>query len=175
MGILQLYIISLTYISFIYSYPTRYIYNRFNLFFNHYPTKSTILPLLNNENNFATFHRLFLNQPTIHEHQIASRIAKTINPDKNDTVDNPAVERKRNKQSKWLNNLIIHYTHEKRLAAYKQDIHEIWNHTFQQTPVLDTRLIIGNRNSKNLTKQLVRRRPQCKNKKRPLSTNKNLR
>jgi hypothetical protein len=105
------------------------------------------------------FHRYFLNQPTIHEHQLASRIAKTINPDKNDTVDNPTVETKRNKESKWLNNLIIHYTHEKRLAIYKKNIYQIWNQTFQETPVLDTRLIIGNRNSKNLTKQLVRRRP----------------
>ena len=100
-----------------------------------------------------------MNQPTIHEHQITSRITKTINSNTNDTVDNPVVETKPNKESKWLNNLIIHYTHEKRLATYKHDIHQIWNQTFQQTPVLDTRLIIGNRNSKNLTKQLVRRRP----------------
>ena len=65
-----------------------------------------------------------------------------------------------NKESKWLNNLIIHYTYEKRLSSYKQDIHEIWNQTFQQTPVTNTRLIIGHRNSKNLTKQLVRRHPK---------------
>jgi hypothetical protein len=96
-----------------------------------------------------------LNQPTISEHQIASRIAKTIYNDNKDTVDNPLVKTKLDKVSKWINNLIIHYTHEKRLATYKKDIHQLWNKTFTQTPLFNTRLIIVNRNSQNMMKQLL--------------------
>jgi hypothetical protein len=33
---------------------------------------------------------------------------------------------------------------------------------FQQTPVIESRLIIGKRNSRNLTRELVHRRPQQK-------------
>ncbi len=42
----------------------------------------------------------------------------------------------------------------------KRGIHQIWNELFQEIPVTDTRLIIGNRNGRNLTKELVHRRPQ---------------
>jgi hypothetical protein len=116
--------------------------------------------LFNNENDFAAIHRYLLNIPTIHEHQIASRIAKTINSDNNDMVHNSLVNTKLNQESKWNTSLIIHYTHEARLSTYKKDIHQLWNRTFKETPVINTRLIVGNRNSKNLTKQLVRRGPQ---------------
>jgi hypothetical protein len=116
--------------------------------------------LLNNENNFAVTHRHLLNNPANHDPQLASRNAKPNEHDSNNTVDNSLVQTKPNKESKWLSSLIIHYTHEKRLANYKTTIHQLWNQTFNETPATNTRLIIGNRNSKNLTKQLVRRRPE---------------
>ena len=34
--------------------------------------------------------------------------------------------------------------------------------TFQQTPVMERRLIIGNRNSPNMTREMVHRRPNYK-------------
>jgi hypothetical protein len=88
-----------------------------------------------------------LNQPTISEYQVASRIAKKIDNENKDTVDNPLVETKLDQESKWINNLNIHYTHEKRLATYKKDIHQVWNQTLTQIPILSSRHIIGSRNN----------------------------
>ena len=62
------------------------------------------------------------------------------------------------KQNKFDKNLILHYMYETRLQNNKKDIHKLWNQTFEQTQVFDTRLIIGNRNNRNLTKEIVHRR-----------------
>jgi hypothetical protein len=115
--------------------------------------------MINSENDFNLIRRMLLNKPAIPEYQIASRIAKTIDVTSNEKVDNPLVEAKFSKQRKLQNNLIIHYTHEKRFQNNKTDIHKLWNRTFGQTPVMNTRLIIGARNSPNTTRELVYRRP----------------
>jgi ATP-dependent Lon protease len=101
-----------------------------------------------------------LNRPTATEHQIASRIAKTIDPLKNDTIDDPLVRIRLNKESNSYRNLIIHYTHEARLRNYKKHIHQLWNQFFADTPVTNTKLIVGNRNSRNAIKTFIRRRPR---------------
>ena len=115
--------------------------------------------MIDSENDFAFIRRILLNKPTIPEYQIATRIATTFDVNTKEEVDNPLVRARLNKQTKYDTNLIIHYTHEKRLQSNKTDIHQLWNQTFQQTPVTNTRLIIGNRNSRNITKELVHRRP----------------
>jgi hypothetical protein len=51
--------------------------------------------------------------------------------------------------------LIIRYTHETRLATYNKHIHQLWNQIFTDTPVVNTKLIVGNRNSRNATKILI--------------------
>ncbi len=94
---------------------------------------------------------------------MASRIAKAIETNRNEEADDPLVRARLKKQSKFDKNLIIHYTYGKRLQSNKTVIHQLWNQMFQQTPVIQSRLIIGNRNSRNLTRELVHRRPQQKN------------
>jgi hypothetical protein len=73
-------------------------------------------------------------------------------------VDDTLTQARLSKQTKFDTNLIIHYTHEKRFRSNKKDIHHLWKQTFKQTPVIDTRLIIGNRNSRNMTRESVHRR-----------------
>jgi hypothetical protein len=77
-------IFSLIFSFFSDSYPPIYIYTRFKKF----------LP--------ANYH----------QHRAASRIAKTIGPLKNDTIDNPSVRMRPNKLLNSDRNLIIHYIHE---------------------------------------------------------------
>jgi hypothetical protein len=144
----------------IYSYPPRYINSQFNKFFSSYLPILFVSPMITNETDFAFIRRSILNKPTIPEYQIASRIAKTINIESVEDVDNPLVKARIGKQTKFDTNVIIHYTHEKRFQTNKKDIHQLWNQTFQQTPVMNIRLIIGNRNSRNMTRELVHRRPQ---------------
>jgi len=83
-----------------------------------------------------------------------------MNTNSEHEVDNPLVKARLNKQKKIDKNLIIHYTHEKRFQSNKKDIHQLWNQLFQQTPAMDTRLIIGNRNSQNLIRELIHQLPQ---------------
>jgi hypothetical protein len=79
------------------------------------------------------------------------------------TVDDPLVLAYLKKKFKWTTNLIVHYTHEARLESYKKDIHQLWNQIFDQTPVINTTLIIGNRNNRNSKGRLVHRRPHQNN------------
>jgi hypothetical protein len=118
--------------------------------------------LFESETFFEIIRSNLLNKPTVAEHQIASRIAKTIDLHGNNTEDDPLVKRRLAKTSKWINNLIIHYTHENRFESSKKDIHELWDHVFTNTPVMNTKLVIGNRNNPNITKALVRRNPRHK-------------
>ena len=62
-------------------------------------------------------------------------------------------------EKKYLDRLIVHYTHEKRLQTYKREIHQIWNQLFFNTPALEVRLIIGNKNSRNIRRELIRTCP----------------
>jgi hypothetical protein len=119
---------------------------------------SDVLPTIHNENDFVRLRYLLLNRPTIPEYQIASRVAKAIKNNPTAEINDPLVKARLNKQSKFDNNIIIHYTYEKRLQNNKNTIHQLWHQTFDQTPVINTRLIIGNRNSRNTTRELVHRR-----------------
>jgi hypothetical protein len=56
--------------------------------------------------------------------------------------------------------IIVHYTYERRFASYKSKIHQIWNQSFHSTSAIETKLIIGTRNNRNLTEELVRRSPR---------------
>ena len=140
-------------------YPPRLIHSRFNKFFTNHMATSHVLPMTNNENDFVTMRHPLMNQPTVPQYQIASRLAKTIDVNSKEEVNDPLIKARLNKNLKWISNLIIHYTHERRLASYRKEIHQLWNQIFERTQVHSTRLIISNRNSENTTKELVCRRP----------------
>ena len=126
----------------------------------NYKRISSIIPLLNTENEYTVVHDHLLRRPTRTEYLIASRIAKTIDSSSDDPTDNPLVRQQLRNKSKWMNNLIIHYVHEARLTHFKKYIHQLWDQTFKETPVTNTKLIVGNRNSANATRTLIRQRPR---------------
>ncbi|CAF3448468.1 unnamed protein product, partial [Rotaria socialis] len=64
------------------------------------------------------------------------------------------------KPNEFQNKLIIHYTHEKRFITRKRDLHRIFQETFVKTPIIETKLIVGNRNQKSTMKELIRKRPR---------------
>ena len=139
------------------SYPPRYINSQFHKFFSTYSPTSIVLPIINNDNDFTCLRQTLLTKPTIPEYQIASRIAKFIKSEPDATIDDPLVKSRIDKPSKFDTNVIIHYTYEQRFQSNKKYIHQLWNQTFQRTPVLERRLIIGNRNSANMVRELVHR------------------
>ena len=115
--------------------------------------------MITNENDFAFIRRSILNKPTIPEYQIASRIAKSVNVNSEEKVDNPLVKARLGKQMKFDTNLIIHYTHEKRFQSFKRDIHQNYDNVFKHKPAMELKLIVGNRNRRDAKNELIRKRP----------------
>ena len=137
------------------SYTPRFIYSRFHNFITSYVKTSNIQPFIHDENEFRAIRQKVLNIPTIPEYRIASRIERNNATPDHDSVKTDVPKIKSTKCSKWDNQLIIHYTHEQRFQAYKRDLHRLWNETYRSTPIIHTRLIVGNRNNKALARELV--------------------
>ena len=91
---------------------------------------------------------------------MTSRMARAATDSQDDdAIDDPLVRAIIKRQSKSIDNLIIHYKHEARLASSKKDIHQLWHQIFNRTPVANTKLIVGNRNNRKCQDSLVHRRP----------------
>lgn len=143
------------------SYPPRYIHNRFVKFFQSFLyTSTSVLPVINNKSFFDFVRQYLLDTPTISEHQIASRMARTVTDAQDyNAIDDPLVREKIKRKAKSIDNLIVHYTHEARLASSKKDIHQLWHQIFNGTTIAQTKLIVGNRNNRKCQDSLIRRRP----------------
>lgn len=66
--------------------------------------------MIANDIDFDFIRRILLNRPTVPEHQIAERTAKSINVDSDEEIDNPLVRAQLRKHTKFDTNAIIHYT-----------------------------------------------------------------
>lgn len=120
----------------------------------------SIIPWIETENDFHFIRSYLLDRPTVPELQMVSRIMRAADdPPTSHTVNASLVPLKQKQKFKSTVNLIIHYTHEKRFHTFKKDIHQLWDAVFGCTPVSNTKLIIGHRNNKSTTQELVQRRP----------------
>ena len=80
---------SCTFTFFHFSYPPKYITSKFYKFFSSYCSISNVLPIIDNDNDFAFLRQTLLTQPTVAENQIASRTAQSIKFEPGPTVDDP--------------------------------------------------------------------------------------
>ncbi len=103
--------------------------------------------LIDNEHDFKFLRDHFLYKPTVSEYQIASRIANTINQNTTETIDDPLIQIRLRQKSKWDDNVILHNKHEAHFASYKQDIHQLWNQTFNKTLIQKQTQYIKNINT----------------------------
>ena len=76
--------------------------------------------MIESDSYFQLIRSNFLNRPTAAEFQIAARIAKATDHHDMEKID--TVSTKREQNSKWDTNLIIHYTHEKRFETLNCNI-----------------------------------------------------
>jgi len=147
-----------------FSYPSRFIDAQFKQFFSMNHTSTTnVLQLVVDEGEYLRMRQQLLTIPTIKETQVTKRAALA---EPSDSKDNTIVDTVHNKsvvvkEKQWIDCLILHYTHEKRLESYKRDIHQIWERVFVNTPVMNVRVIVGHRNSQNIKRELVRKRPHA--------------
>ncbi len=150
-----------------FSYPSPLIENEFRKFFLEYiSSSSSFLPFSDNEKQCFNHRNKLLGQPTLRQSQSAMNAA-TANIDNEQTEDeeqqqdpSKSVIKTEQKQKPYEEKLIIHYTHEKILHDFKRDIHRVYDDVFKNTPVSDVKLIVGNRNRRNASKELIHKRPK---------------
>ncbi|CAF3203641.1 unnamed protein product [Rotaria socialis] len=95
-------------------------------------------------------------QPSRQQSQVGMRIA-TLTTDNEHLIQEATIQQNK-KPNEFQNKLIIHYTHENRFNTCKRDIHRIFQETFANTPIIETKLVVGNRNQRNTIKELIRKR-----------------
>ena len=105
-----------------------------------------------------------MEQPTSRPSQVANNAAKAhlnndpSNPEpiKIENSTSKTEQKPKNHESK----LIFHYTHEKRFPSSKRGIHQTYEDIFKNTPAMDVKLIVGNRNRRASANDLIRKRPK---------------
>ena len=134
-------------------YPSKFIDNQVRIFFSTYKVStSNILPLTEDNSEFFRMRAQILSISTLKQSQVAKRAER---PTELNQIKSKAI-----KQKQGTSRLILHYTHEHRLEAYKRDIHQIWDDVFANTPAMEVKVIVGHRNSRNVKSELVRTRPR---------------
>ena len=102
------------------------MYSRFKTFFAKYSITSTsIIPMIHDENEFLFLRRQLLDQPSIHEHKRASRIAQQFDYNASYSNLDPLVEAKLLKRRDRANSIFLRYTYEKRFSHYKKTIYKL--------------------------------------------------
>ncbi|CAF1431400.1 unnamed protein product [Adineta steineri] len=153
-------------------YPSSFIDQQFHKFFNEFIYATSILSFIENEQQYILLRHEILGQPTPQQSQTALR-ATTADVD-NDQTDVTAETTSREsittihkKPINYADRLFLHYKHEKRFQPFKRNMHQIYQNVFKNTPAMDLRLIVGNRNRRDAKNELIRKRPkrsllQCK-------------
>ncbi|CAF1452182.1 unnamed protein product [Adineta steineri] len=153
-------------------YPSSFIDQQFHKFFNEFIYATSILSFIENEQQYILLRHEILGQPTPQQSQTASRAATAdVDNDATDvtaeTTCRESVEKIQKKSINYADRLFLHYKHEKRFQPFKRNMHQIYHNVFKNTPAMDLRLIVGNRNRRDAKNELIRKRPkrsllQCK-------------
>jgi hypothetical protein len=104
-----------------------------------------------------------LGLPTARQSQVALS-ASRANTDNDQTDENPVEPSKptieaEKKQTYFNDKQFVHYTHEKRFNSFKRDMHQVYEDIFKDTPAMNAKIIVGNRNRPDAKHELIRKRP----------------
>ncbi|CAF3977119.1 unnamed protein product, partial [Rotaria magnacalcarata] len=127
-------------------YPSTFIENQFHKYLSDYISTSPFLQMIDDEKKFFQFRQKLLGQPTPHADETKQPNECTTKLD-TATITN------------YQEKLFIHYTHEKRFNVFKRDMHHVYEDTFKSTPAMYTNLIVGNRNRRQASDELIHKRP----------------
>ena len=120
--------------------------------------------MIHDVNEYLLLRQQLLNETTVTEYRRAARIAQNIDYNNIPPNTDPLIKAKLLKRKERADCILLHYTYEKQFSRYKREIHQIWDDTFQNTPIQATTLIVGSRNNPNISKELIRRNPFTKTK-----------
>jgi hypothetical protein len=103
------------------------------------------------------YHKI-IDESTPQQSQVAlSAATAELNNDQTDENPTPILNRI---ISSTNDRLFIHYMHEKRFRRFKKDLHQVYENAFKNTTVTDVTLIVGNRNRRNATNELINKKPK---------------
>lgn len=148
-----------------FSNPSSFIENEFRKFFFEYISSTSFLPYIDNEKQFFMIHQKLIGQPTYRQSQVAMSAA-TANIDNDQTDDTEemktteATNKTIDKVKNYGNKLFIHYTHEKRFQSFKRDMHQVYQDVFKDTPAMDVKMIVDNRNRRDTRNDLILKQPK---------------
>lgn len=134
-----------------------------NKYLTDYKSSSPFLSTIENENQFLQMRYEILKQPTTRQSQVALRqaLANIDNEQENNEVtpNTESTTKKRESNASYGAKLFVHYTHEQRFHSCKRDMHKVYENIFKDTPAMYTELVVGNRNRRQATNELIRKRP----------------
>ncbi|CAF2871398.1 unnamed protein product [Rotaria sp. Silwood2] len=141
-------------------YPSMYITTQFQSFFMKYISSTlSLLPLIDNEEDFFVLRKKLLTQPSIPQVLVIKSVASIDTMINNKIMEDDGKIKRKEKDYKFNRQIIIHCTHEARFEGLQRHIHEIHDDFFKNTDYGDIRLIVGHRNNPNLEFELARKRP----------------
>ena len=157
-----------------FSYPSNFIDNEFRKFFPEHISMSPFLPFITDEQQFLILNKQFLTEPTARQSKLATSAATAKTEKKQHgkaQVEDQLLEEDTIEEEKSIikakatekidgDELIVHYTHEKRFESIKRDMHTVYHDIFKNTPVDDIKMIVGNRNRQTARNELIRKRPK---------------
>ena len=107
---------------------------------------------------FFILRQKILAQPTARQTQVARSIAAAVNTTNESSEDLTTIVHQNVVHSRARS--FIHYTHEKRFRRFKRDMHQLYDNVFQNTPAMAMKMVVGNRNRRDNTQELVHKRPK---------------
>lgn len=114
------------------------------------------------ENEYNIQRNEILAIPTAAEHVRAARAAQLDYDNQSELSHDPVISLQHKlaqEKKKRQHSIIVHCTYEGRFCHYQSELHHIWQNNFHKTPIMFSKLIVGTRNTNNLTRELVRRAP----------------
>ena len=99
--------------------------------------------------------------PTPQQSQVALNAATAdIDNDPTDDQIIPPPPKPNNQCNNGEKTLFVHCTHEKRFTSMKRDMHKVYDDIFANTPASDAKIIVGHRNRRDTSNELIRKRPK---------------
>ena len=136
-----------------FSYSSTFIEKEFRKYFHEYLLSTSLLPYITDEQQFSLLrNKLF--------HPSTDQQSKTTQNVSNTDIQNDSIPRIPKKQeNKLQNKLFIHQTHEKRFRSMPRGLHELHKELFSQSATKTVKMIVGGRNRRNATHELIRKWP----------------
>ncbi len=157
----------------LFSYPSTFIEKEFRKHFHEYLPSTSFLPYITDEQHFSLIRNKSFNQSIDSQSQMTQNLSTTDIRNNSTHSIQTTTELKiqpNQTEAQSENKLFIHHTHEKRFQSMKRGLHQIHKEIFSQSATKNVKMIVGNRNRRNATHELIRKRPQrslLKNKSRP--------